>query len=474
MILLFFVHALAIDSILNQPALATAQCGVYILNLSNDSLIYAHNSQKLLVPASNMKIITTGASLSYLGPKYRYTTRLGLRGSIKDKRLDGDIIIIGGGDPTFSLTDLDRFVSTVKAKGIEEVTGNIVVSEDYFKDMSLHGNTFTSERLPTGWSWHYLDARYAAEISALSMNKNYVNVNIKATDIGKTAEVTIEPQTQYVLLVNKMKTKEGEDSIIIYRKPDENIIYVNGGIGKGHEKDIPVAVKDPALFVGSFFKERLIKEKIRVSGDVLKDASISLLRAMNPHPVTCIDSINSPLLVDILRETNTESVNLYAEILLKTLGAQYYGEGTFYSGVRMLKRFLKICGADTSAVSLWDGSGLSRHDLVSPYQIALVLRYMHWSRYAQTFYEFLPEVGQGTLENRFEDFNGEIRAKTGSLHAVSSLSGYLNVDGTLYCFSMIFNNFTCPRAKIREIEEGIIMNLQDHLAGSKSNSKTDG
>ncbi|MGB3341851.1 MAG: D-alanyl-D-alanine carboxypeptidase/D-alanyl-D-alanine-endopeptidase [bacterium] len=470
MILFFFIHALAIDSILNQPALKTAQSSVYILNLSNDSLIYARNSQKLLVPASNMKIITTGAGLSYLGPEFHYTTRLGLRGSVIDKRLSGDIIILGGGDPTFTLADLDRFVSKIKAKGIEEVTGNIVVSEDYFKDMSLHGNTFTSERLPTGWAWHYLDARYAAEISALSINKNYVNVNIKATDIGEYAEVNVEPKTQYVLLVNEMKTKEGEDSIIIYRRPEENIIYVDGGIGKGHEKDIPVAVKDPALFVGSYFKERLTGENIRVTGDVVKEANTSFQRAMNLDPVIFIDSVNSPRLVDILSEMNIESVNLYAEILLKTLGAQYYGEGTFYNGVRMLKRFLKICGADTSAVSIWDGSGLSRHNLVSPYQIALVLRYMHWSRYAQTFYEFLPQVGQGTLENRFENFEGEIRAKTGSLYAVSSLSGYLNVGETIYCFSMIFNNFTCPRRKIRQIEEGIIMTLQEHLTGNNNGS----
>jgi D-alanyl-D-alanine carboxypeptidase/D-alanyl-D-alanine-endopeptidase (penicillin-binding protein 4) len=470
MILLFFIHALAIDSILNQPALRTAQTGVYILNLNNDSLIYARNSQKLLMPASNMKIITTGAGLAYLGPEYRYTTRLGLRGSLVDKRLSGDIMILGGGDPTFSLADLDRFVSKIKAKGIEEVTGNIVVSEDYFRDMSLQGNTFTSERLPTGWAWHYLDARYAAEISALSINKNYVNVNIKATDIGEYADVTIEPKTQYVLLVNEMKTKDGEDSIIIYRRPEENIIYVDGGIGKGHEKDIPVAVKNPALFVGSYFKERLVAENIRVTGDVVKEASTSFQIAMNLHPVIFIDSVNSPRLVDILSEMNTESVNLYAEILLKTLGAQYYGEGTFYNGVRMLKRFLEICGADTSAVSIWDGSGLSRHNLISPYQIALVLRYMHWSRYAQTFYEFLPQIGQGTLENRFEDFEGDVRAKTGSLYAVSSLSGYLNVGETTYCFSMIFNNFTCSRRKIREMEEGIIMTLQEHVTGNNNGS----
>lgn len=464
MILLFIIHTLSIDSFLNQPELKTAQYGVYVLNLSNDSLVYARNSQKLLIPASNMKLITTGASICYLGTEYRYTTRLALRGKVKNNRLVGDIIVLGGGDPTFSFADLERFVAKIKSQDIREVTGNIVVNESYFKDMSLHGNTFTSERLPTGWAWHYLDARYAAEISALSMNKNYINVNIKSTKPGEYAEVTLEPNTQYVTLVSQMKTKKGEDSIIIYRRPEENIIHVDGGIGEGHEKDIPVAVKDPALFVGSYFKERLNAEGISVHGGVVKENNTLLDKAMNPHPLTFVDSVASPSLNDILSETNIESVNLYAEILLKTLGARFYGEGTFYHGISMLKRFLNLCGADTIAVSLWDGSGLSRHNLVSPYQIALVLRYMHWSRYAQTFYEFLPQVGQGTLENRFEDFKGEMHAKTGSLHAVSSLSGYLNIDETIYCFSMIFNNFTCSRKKIRDIEEGIIMALQEQLS----------
>ena len=203
MILLLIIHTLSIDNFLNQPELKTAQYGIYVLNLSNDSLVYARNSQKLLIPASNMKLITTGASMCYLGTEYRYTTRLALRGKVEDNRLVGDIIVLGGGDPTFSFADLERFVAKIKSQDIREVNGNVVVNESYFKDMSFHGNTFTSERLPTGWAWHYLDARYAAEISALSMNKNYINVNIKSTKPGEYAEVTLEPNTQYVTLVSQ-------------------------------------------------------------------------------------------------------------------------------------------------------------------------------------------------------------------------------------------------------------------------------
>jgi D-alanyl-D-alanine carboxypeptidase/D-alanyl-D-alanine-endopeptidase (penicillin-binding protein 4) len=357
----------------------------------------------------------------------------------------------------------------VKQKNIKTITGDILVNEGYFQDISLHGNSFTSERLPTGWAWHYLDARYAAEISALSLNKNYVNVNMKSTEVGDSAAVCIEPMTEYVTLVNNMITKQGEDSIIIYRRPENNIIFVDGGIGLGHEKDIPVAVKDPAIFFGTFFKERLAQENIVLRGDIIKENSMPFFELSNPHGLVTIDSVFSPPLLDILKETNIESINLYAEILLKTLGAHIYGAGTFYHGVRMIKRFLNLCGADTNTVSVWDGSGLSRHNLVSVYQLALVLRYMYQSKFFAMFYDFLPSAGDGTLERRFEEFEGEMRAKTGSLHAVSSLSGYLRVADTDYCFSIIFNNFTCSREKIRKIEEGIIMTLQTHLEEKATN-----
>ncbi|HEC78705.1 MAG TPA: D-alanyl-D-alanine carboxypeptidase/D-alanyl-D-alanine-endopeptidase [candidate division WOR-3 bacterium] len=462
MILMIYLFSLvSLDSILNQADLGSANYGIYVLNLSNDSVVYARFSQKLLIPASNMKIVTSGAGLFFLGPEHRFKTRLGFQGKIEKDRLKGDLVIIGGGDPMLELEDLEQFILALKNRKIKEIEGDIILDDTYFTELSLNGNNFRFERLPVGWAWHYLDARYAPEVSALSINKNCVNVRIEATRVGDYADVVIEPETEYVKLINDMRTKEGEDSIIILRRPEANIIYVSGGIGAGHTRNIEVSVKDPALFFGTCFKERLLKEGIEFKGRLRR----AFEPAVQSGPLVILDSIVSEPLLHILHELNVESVNLYAETLLKTLGARYYGEGSFVAGIRMLKRFLAVCGADTGRVSLWDGSGLSRHNLISPYQISLVLRYLYLSRYASAFFELLPSSGEGTLERRFQDFDGYLRAKTGTLHAVSCLSGYLHINDTDYCFSMLFNNFVRPRKEIERLQEEIIRALYENLTG---------
>lgn len=415
-----------------------------VLDLERDSIIYASNCQKLLVPASNAKIITSAAALTFLGQDFRFKTRLGIGGKIRGGRLQGDIFVSGGGDPNFSFENLEQFVNAIKARGIKSIEGNIVLDDSYFTD----------ERLPVGWAWHYLDARYAAEISALSINRNVVNVHIESTNPGQAANVTIEPETPYVKLVNNMVTKIGDDSIIIFRRPEANIIYVDGGIGYQHKRDIEVSVRNPTLYFGEYFKERLVASDIRISGRCVEDG-----KAFSPGMGAIyhmIDSLLSPPLLDVIRELNTESVNLIGEAIVKTLGSHYLRDGSFNGGVVILKEFLRRCGVDTSLVALYDGSGLSRHNLISPYDIALVLRRMYHSELFDTFHSMLPGPGEGTLKGRLSDLGGTLRAKTGSLHAVSCLSGYLNVGGRYYCFSIMFNNFACSRKKIERTQEELL------------------
>lgn len=462
MIILWLLSILTVDSVLSQPELANAQYGLCVVDLETDNVVYARNARKLFIPASNMKIVTTAAILKFLDRDFRFKTLLATKGKIKKKKLHGDVVIIGGGDPTLGLDGIGQFVTALSDKRIQAITGNIIVIDNLFQDIALNKNTFRYERLPVGWAWHYLDARYAPEISALSLNKNTVNVKMKATKRGEFAEVSIEPVTEYVTLFSDMITKAGEDSIIIYRLWDENTIYVSGGVGGGRERNIEVAVRDPALFTGQYLKEQLGEAGVDVRGDVVR-VSDSVQVADMLQGSTTVDSVLSIPLIEILREIGIESDNLYAEMLLKTLGVQHYNEGSFVAGIRMLKRFLYVCGVDTSAVSLWDGSGLSRHNLISPYALALALRYMYRSEDFDAFYELLPGSGEGTLERRFKGSAVAMHAKTGTLHAVSCLSGYFSVGEKEYCFSMMFNNFTCPRKRIENIQEEILAALVEDL-----------
>jgi len=453
MILLLLLSSFVLDSILNQPQLKPASYGIYISRLDNNRTVFQANAEKLLVPASNMKIITTAAALYYLGPDFHYRTRLAIRGVVKNAKLHGDIVLIGGGDPKFSLSDVGRFVERVKSLGIRDVTGNIIVVDDYF----------TRERLPVGWAWHYLDAQYAPEISALSINENVINVKMEATKPGALVNVTMEPETRYVRLVNRMLTRVGDDSVIIYRTPEANIIYVDGALARNHVRSIKVAVKNPALYAGTYFRERLNAEKIKVAGGIIEGRDDLFTIVDSIGFLSVVDSVISPPLTDIIRETNTESVNLYAEIMLKTLGVQKYGVGSFQIGIKVLKDFLNLCGVDTSLVALSDGSGLSKYNIVSARDLALVLRYVYRQSIFRDFYESLALPGKGTLERRFNGFADSLRAKTGALDGVSCLSGYLTVGGIPCCFSLIFNNFTCSYNKINGIQDGIVAKLAEYL-----------
>ena len=442
-ILIILFSSFTLDSILEQPLLDHAHVGMIVIDLEIDSVVYANNYRKLLVPASNAKIVTSAAALMFLGQDFRFRTYLGIDGQIRSGRLRGDIVVQGSGDPNFSLENIEQFVTALKERGIREIEGNIILDDSYF----------TEERLPVGWAWHYLDARYAAEVSALSLNRNVVNVHIESTRPGQPANVTIEPTTRYVKLVNDMITKMGDDSIIIFRRPEANIIYVDGGIGFRRKRDIEVSVKDPTFYLGEYFRERLVAADIRVRGSCVEDdASTHVMTAR----YNIIDSVLSQPMLEILRELNLESVNLFGEAILKTLGSHFLGNGSFHGGVSILKEFLRRCGVDTSLVTWYDGSGLSRHNLISPYDIALVLRRMYHSEMFDTFYRLLPAPGEGTMIGRFGGLKGFLRAKTGTLHAVSCLSGYLNVGKKYYCFSMMFNNFSCPRRQIEHIQEDLL------------------
>ncbi|MGB9720686.1 MAG: D-alanyl-D-alanine carboxypeptidase/D-alanyl-D-alanine endopeptidase [bacterium] len=457
MIAFFLLASLSLDTILNAPELNNSFYGIYMVNLDSQDTIFELNANKLFVPASNMKIITTSASLYFLGANFRFKTRLFLRGAIKEKKLYGDIVLQGEGDPTFSLDNMERFISKIENYGIKEITGSICIVDDYF----------ANERLPVGWSWHYLDAKYAPEISALSLNKNVVSVRIRPTNVDEYANVSIYPQTNYVQLVNRMKTSSTNDSIIIFRKPEANVIFVDGLISTKSARDIDVAVKDPGLFAGEYLKERLIARGIKITNPVTKIRTFEMF--INDYKLIAIDSILSGPLSEIIKETNTESENLYAEILLKTLGAQKYKEGSFNAGLNALKEFLDICGVDTGNISIWDGSGLSKHNLISPSALISILKFMYQSRLFQDFYSSLPELGKGTLKSRFNGFSDTLRAKTGAIQASSCLSGYVKINGTHYAFSMLFNNFTCNSKKIINIQEKIIRAFFEEMR--KDNSK---
>lgn len=220
------VNTDTINQILDDSILSNAHVGVCIFSLKNDRIVYEYNGQKLFVPASNQKILTTGAALYYLGANFKYTTRFKMRGRIDSSTLIGDIILEGSGDPTIRNWDfLERWVNILRDLGVHTIVGDVIVDD----------HVFSPERLPIGWAWHYLDARYGTEVSAFSFNENTVKVGVLPGDsIGGQALVTVNPSTNYVKVRSELKTvpESLPDRINIYREAETNLIHILGRSAK--------------------------------------------------------------------------------------------------------------------------------------------------------------------------------------------------------------------------------------------------
>ncbi len=451
-VLLFVVNlnTVAINQLLADSALQDAHVGVCIYSFKKDRVVYNLNIYKYFIPASTQKIFTTAAALHYLGSDFKYITRFKIRGKIEASTLMGDVILQGSGDPSIKNCDfLERWIDRLRQLKIHTIVGDVLIDD----------GIFSQERLPEGWAWHYLDARYAPEISAFSFNSNVVRIDITpGENVGDLASVTMYPQTGYVELKNDLKTVEDtlDQGLKIYRKPEVNVIYVQGQIAqKCKPRTIEVAVKDPTLFAGYLFKEWAERKGIRVYG-YPKRYNVDSSNFRGTEQV--LDSVVSGPLSDIIIETNKESKNLYAENLLKSIGYYVDRDGSYATSILLLKKFLSRIGADTNTIHPVDGSGLSRHNLLSPYSVVLVLRYMYLSKYRNLFFESLPRANEGTLFGRLINLNSTVRAKTGTLKWTSCISGFVEspLENDVYAFSILINNFTGNSRTANKLQERII------------------
>lgn len=276
--------------------------------------------------------------------------------------------------------------------------------------------------------------------------------------IGGQALVTVNPSTNYVKVRSELKTvpESLPDRINIYREAETNLIHILGQISKKSKgKKYEIAVRDPALFAGFLFKELAESQGIRIYGYAKRINPVDSSFSLNE---TQLDSVVSPALSEIVKETNRESKNMYAENILKTVGYYVGGDGSYWTGAALVKKFLNQIGVDTSAIQPVDGSGLSRDNLLSPYSIVLTLRYLYLSPYRDMFRESLPKPNEGTLFGRLLKLGDAVRAKTGTLRWTMCISGYVDSPATndIYAFSILFNNCVNSTKAMQKLQERII------------------
>lgn len=442
-----------IDALLKDPALAHGIQGVLVRSLKTGATLYERNADTLMTPASNQKLLVSAAILEKLGPDFTYKTEAYSRGRIIKGVLEGDLIIRGGGDPVTETADLTGLAKAVRAAGITRVKGSILVDDTFFDD----------QRLGWGWSWDGLPYYYSAEISALNLNRNTVAVFVyPAKKAGARAEVKLVPETDYFAIENTAVTgPEGsKKSIWIDRPLGRNTIQVGGSIpidAQVTRREAPISVSEPQLYAGCVFASQLDREGIDVTGSVRSGRATADAKLVASH--------TSPPLSRILALLNKPSDNLVAEVLLKTLGAVAKRKGSTSAGAEVERELLKSFGLDMGAISIVDGSGLSKINCITPRNIVTLLTYMRSSKHAQVFIDSLPVAGvDGTLAYRMRGTaaEGNVRAKTGTLAKVVSLSGYVSTkSGEPLVFAIMFNNQLCPKSAATAVEDKIAVALAE-------------
>ncbi|HEX7860984.1 MAG TPA: D-alanyl-D-alanine carboxypeptidase/D-alanyl-D-alanine-endopeptidase [Verrucomicrobiae bacterium] len=416
---------------ISQGKFSAAMWGVKIVSLESGATIFETNAHKLLKPASNAKTFSGALALDVLGANYKIKTSL-LAKSAPDASgtFKGDLVIYGRGDPTFSARFQDgsytnlfgRLIEAFRRAGIRRVEGDLVGDETFF----------AGPRFGANWTWDDLQYYYGAEVSALSYQDNVIDLFLKpGTKAGEPCAIELKPETKFLDLANRMRTTgtNVRPSVAVMRLPGERRAYVNGTLPvNSRGVTDAVTVPDPALWFVASLREELQRVGIQVTGKVRT-------RSWPEHPKLAVAEwrelafAESLPMSEIVAKMLKPSQNLYAQLLLQQVGAHSKSRAAMAedAGLMELRAFAKRAGIDAGEVLLDEGSGLSRSALVTANALVGLHTYMARHPQGAIYREALPAPGEGTLRSRFRDLSSaKLRAKTGTLKYVNTLSGYID------------------------------------------------
>jgi serine-type D-Ala-D-Ala carboxypeptidase/endopeptidase (penicillin-binding protein 4) len=457
-----------IRDVLARPEFAASHVAVKVASLDTGRVLFEQDARKWMQPASNMKLFTVAAALDRLTPDYRFITsvyapaRPDAAGTVR-----GDLVIYGRGDPTFATRfnpegnsdyslAIDALAADIYAAGVRRVEGDLVGDESYFKGAPM----------PAGWEWDDLQWYYGAEVSALTVNDNSVDLSVKpGASVGQPARITLGPSTPLVTIVDRTTTSARGTTreLSVHRALGQNTIEISGRLpidDRGYTASL--AVSRPAMLFTTMLRASLERRGVVFTGQTRTVDARG--RAEKPLPVSSLVEIaarKSPPLSVIAAQVLKPSQNLYAELLLRTLGKTSGTADPKLSsedaGAEVVRKFLTQAGIDPSGLVMLDGSGLSRADLITADTTLQLLVYMNRHRFGSEFRLALPVAGvDGTLRNRMKGTpaQGNVRAKTGTLGTATSLSGYVfSAAGERLAFSLMINNpprDTNPRAEFTD------------------------
>ena len=461
----------SIETIIIDPALSEATVGICVRTGDGRTLADIE-SDNMILPASNMKLISTGAAIHLLGPNYQYITRIGYDGVVEKGILKGNLYIIGGGDPTTGSKDsiatpmtelFDIWEKTVRDAGIRRIDGYIIGDGRYFDGMPEHPS----------WQWSDIGTYYGSGPTGLMFYENMQSFRASAgKNVGDPVNIVPSyPEAPWMeFRYNCTTGKAGTgDQLYMYASDLSPVAEIRGTFGVDRAaKRVDCTNKFPEYTLASYFADRLRSKGIPNEGpaDFRLCTDIDASSADN---LEIIGSTHSPSLKRIIHETNHESNNLYAETLAKILSKTITGSACYDSTYVAMETVLKELGMDTSyGIKMADGSGLSRKNYVSPDFFCRFLTAMMSSPYFKDYIHSLPSPGSnGTLSSNMAKSPAEIKArikvKSGSMEGVRCYSGYIipregGKDETIV-FSLMVNNCTAPTWKLRQLLDKIMAAL---------------
>jgi len=440
---------ITVNDFKNLPQIENASLGIKVMNLETNKTLFELNSDKSLVPASNMKLLTTGVALEVLGADYRFKTTLAYDGKIRsDGILDGNIYIIGGGDPTLGskyliakdpnrvtaeekkkqLEFLNTWVEKLKAMGIKKINGKIVADCSYYPETTLSQT----------WEWGDLRYTFASKPSGLTFLDNSIRLTLQKE--GKNIRVRVSPSWVNTVVTNKVVVDDKKKSkITLVVPPYTNEIIALGTMNKSIISYNTV-MQDPASALSRIFSETLERGGIKNNGSRLIGENDNEVEKRN-----LIYTHYSPSLEEIISYTNKYSVNLFAEHLKIEVEKKLREKNkvTEEEFGETMKAYWSN-RISTRGLYIYDGSGLSRYDGVTPTTVVEILKYMNKSDNFLSYYNSLAEPGKGGTFKNFQEKTvlvNNLHGKSGTLTGVKSYGGYMyNIDGDLLAFSIIINH----------------------------------
>ena len=463
----------AIDSMVAMPKFANAHWGVLIVDPARGDTLYSRNAGKLFMPASNQKIVTGAVALALLGPDFQFETAFTARGQVEGGVLNGDLVVVGTGDPSMSsrmrgdvMQAMRVIPDSLRAYGVRYVSGRLQRAGDVFPD-AWHGY---------GWGWDDFTFAYSAGVDELFFNEGMFTITLRGSQReGARASMSLRPDIGFppvrslvttVRRPDSTRNVDGSWSAPRRRAPTatmdsaSSLVTVTGEVYVGDSVTVDVAYRDPGLAYLHALRRTLADQALTVEGG---------LDSRPPRDTaTALDTLfvlKSPPLREILAALEKPSQNQIAEILFKTLGLRHAGVGTADSGRAVIERQLAAWGIAPTSFAVRDGSGLSRHNYIAPDAIVRILDAMRTSEHFTVFRAALPVAGvDGTIRNRMRDTRaaGNVHAKTGFVDKARSLSGYVTTaDGRLLIFSLLCNNWTTPSREVDEVADAIAVRLAE-------------